>query len=135
METKIIKFNIEKGFRAPKEINKENMSFVIFSPNTMTIKAGSNAYIHLKFSAEISNEYLTTYVETSNLKKKGLKVIGQFNEQGQRVRLEYYNKENKDCIIKKNKPIAIFTIINAGNVSVFLKKIFTIQSINQSINQ
>ena len=73
METKIIKFNIEKGFRAPKEINKEKTSFVIFSPNTMTIKAGSNVYIHLKFSVEISNEYLTTYVETSNLKKKRFK--------------------------------------------------------------
>ena len=101
METKIIKFNIEKGYRPPKELNKENTSFVIFSPSTLIVKAGSNAYIHLKFSVEISNEYLTTYVETSNLKKRGLKIIGQFNEQGRKVRLEYCNKENKDYIIKK----------------------------------
>ena len=99
METKIIKFNVEKGSRGPKELNKKNTSFVIFSPNALTIKASSNAYIYLKFSVEISNEYLTTYVETDNLSKKGLKIIGQFNEQCRRVRLEYYNKENKDCII------------------------------------
>ena len=136
METKIRKFNIEKGYRPPKELNKENLSFVIFSPNTLTVKAGSNVYIHLKFSMEISNEYLTTYVETSNLKKKGLKIIGQFNEQGRRVRLEYCNKENKDYIIKKNKPIATFTIINTGgSTSVFFKKNIYINSINQSINQ
>ena len=132
METKIIKFNVEKGYRPPKELNKENTSFVIFSPNTLTVKAGSNAYIHLKFSVEISNEYLTTYVETSNLKKKGLKIIGQFNEQCRRVRLEYYNKGNKDCIIKKNKSIAIFTITNTGSTSTFSKKNIYINPINQS---
>ena len=135
METKIIKFNVEKGSRAPKELNKKNTSFVIFSPNTLTIKASSNAYIYLKFSVEISNEYLTTYVETDNLCKNGLKIIGQFNEQCRRVRLEYYNKGNKDCIIKKNESIAIFTIINTGSTSAFTKKSIYINPINQSINK
>ena len=135
METKIIKFNVEKGSRGPKELNKKNTSFVIFSPNTLKIKASSNAYIYLKFSVETSNEYLTNYVETDNLSKKGLKIIGQFNEQCRRVRLEYYNKENKDCIILKNESIAIFTIINTGSTSAFTKKSIYINPINQSINK
>ena len=94
-------------------------SFVIFAPDTVTIKAGGHTYIHLKFSVEISNEFLTTYVETSRLKEKGLKIIGQVNEQNRRVRLKYFNKGNKDFIIKKNEQIAIFTIINTGSMSAF----------------
>ena len=137
METKNISFNVEKGYRAPKELNKENMSFVIFCPKTVIIKPGEQTYIHLIFSVEMPNDLLTTYVETSKLKEKGIKIIGQVNEQNRRVRLEYFNKGNKDFLIKKNEQIAIFTIINTGSVSAFfLKKIFTDnQSINQSINK
>ena len=134
METKNIKFNVEKGYRSPKELNKENTSFVIFSPDTVTIKASAHTYIHLKFSVEISNEFLTTYVETSRLKEKGLKIIGQVNEQNRRVRLEYFNKGNKDLIIKRNEPIAIFTIINTRSMSAFFKKSIY-KKFNQSINQ
>ena len=119
METKNISFNVEKGYRAPKELNKENASFVIFCPETVTIKPSEQTYIHLKFSVEIPNELLTTYVEISKLKEKGVKIIGQVNEQNRRVRLEYFNKGNKDFIIKKNEPIAIFTIINTGSMSAF----------------
>ena len=133
METKNISYNVEKGYRAPKELNKENTSFVIFCPETVTIKPSEQTYIHLKFSVEIPNELLTTYVETSKLKEKCIKIIGQVNEQNRRVRLEYFNKGNKDFVIKKNEPIAIFTIINTGSMSAFFKKkVFTV---NQSINQ
>ena len=118
METKNISFSVEKGYRAPKELNKENTSFVIFCPELVTIKPSQQTYIHLKFSAEIPNELLTTYVETSKLKEKGVKIIGH-NEQYRRVRLEYFNKGNKDCVIRKNEPIAIFRIINIGSMSVF----------------
>ena len=135
METKNINFNVEKGYRSPKELNKENTSFVISSPNTVTIKAGSHTYIHLKFSVEISNGFLTTYVETSKLKEKGLKIIGQVNGQNRRARLECFNKGNKDILIKRNEPIAIFMIINTGSTNVFFKKSIYKNSINQSINQ
>ena len=132
METKNISFHVEKGYRAPEELNKENTSFVIFCPKTVTIIPSKQTYIHLKFSVEIPNDLLTTCIETSKLKEKGVKIIGQVNEQNRRVRLEYFDKGNKELLIKKNEQIAIFTIINTGSMSAFFKKRY-LQSM--SINQ
>ena len=51
------------------------------------------------------------------LKTNGLKLIGQLNEEGQRVRLKYFNKTLKTFVLRRNLPIAIFMILNEGNES------------------
>ena len=61
------------------------------------------------------------------LQKEGLKLIGQNNEQNQRVRLEYFNPMLKTFTIKKNMKIAIFMMLNEGNES-FKKKIEKIKT-------
>ena len=58
----------------------------------------------------------------SKLQEEGLKLIGQNNEQNQRVRLEYFNPTFKKLTIKKNTTIAIFMTLNEGN-ELFKKKL------------
>ena len=127
MTTRSIKFIIESGFRAPKEINKEKMLYAVYCPEKTVIKPGETKFIHTKFSVTYPNDILTTFVIIPNLQEKGLKLIGQNNEQGERVRLEYYNPTFETFTIKKNMPIAIFMTLNEGN-ETFIKKIEKIKT-------
>ena len=127
MSARTIKFIIEKGSRAPKEINKQNTIFVIFAPEKVTIYPGQTIFIYTKFSANCPDDILTTFLIMPNLKTEGLKLIGQNNESNQRVRLEYFNPTLKTFTIKKNLKIAIFMTINEGNES-FKKKIEKIKT-------
>ena len=95
MTTRIIKFIIESGFRAPREINKGKTVYAVYSPEKTVIKPGETKFIHTKFSVTYPNDILTTFVIIPNLQEKGLKLIRQNNEQGQRVRLEYYTQHSK----------------------------------------
>ena len=63
-------------------------------------------------------DILTTFIITP---ENGLKLIGQLNEEGQRARLEYFNKTLKTFILRRNLPIAIFMTLHKGNES-FKKK-------------
>ena len=115
MTTRTIKFIIESGFRAPKEINKEKTVYTVYSPEKTVINPGETKFIYTKFSVTCPNDILTTFVIIPNLQEKGLKLIGQNNEQDQRVRLEHYNPTFETFTIKKNMPIAIFMTLNEGN--------------------
>ena len=111
MKARSIKFTIEKGSRAPKEINKEKTVFAVFAPEKITI--GQIIFIHTKFAVTTPNDILTTFVIMPILQKEGLKIIGQHNEAEQRVRLEYFNPTLKT--------------INEGNES-FRKEIVKIKT-------
>ena len=127
MKARIIKFIIETGCRMPKEIEKEKTLYAVYCPEKTVIKPGETKFIHTNFSVTYPNDILTTFVIMPNLQEKGLKLIGQNNEQEQRVRLEYYNPTFKTFTIKKNMPIAIFMTLNEGNES-FKKKIQKIKT-------
>ena len=85
MATRSIKFIIESGFRAPKEINKEKTLYAVYCPEKSVIKPGETKFICTKFSATYPNDILTTLVIMPHLQEKGPKLIGQNNEQDQRV--------------------------------------------------
>ena len=101
MQARSIKFIIEKGSRAPKEINKQNTIFVIFAPERVTIYPGQTIFIYSKFTVNYLEDILTTFLIMPNLKTEGLKLIGQNHERNQRVRLEYFNPTLKTYTIKK----------------------------------
>ena len=122
MKSRSIKFIIEKGYRAPKEINKEKTVYAVFSPEKTVINPRETIFIHTKFSITYPNNIFTTFIIMSKLQEEGLKLIGQNNEQNQRVRLEYFNPTFKKLTIKKNTTIAIFMTLNEGNES-FKKKL------------
>ena len=96
-----IKFTIEKGSRAPKEINKEKTVFVLFTPEKIIIQPGETKFIYTKFAVSAPNDILTTFVVMPILKINGLKLTEQLNEQGQRVRFEYFNLSLKTFTLKK----------------------------------
>ena len=127
MATRSIKFIIDSKSRAPKETNKEKTVCAVYCPEKTVIKPGETKFICTKFSVTYPNDILTTFVIMPNLQEKGLKLIGQNNEQDQRVRLEYYNPSFKTFTINKNMPIAIFMTLNEGNES-FKKKIEKIKT-------
>ena len=122
MQARSIKFIIEKGSRAPKEINKQNTIFVIFVPERVTIYPGQTIFIYTKFVVNYPEDILATFLIMPNLKTEGLKLIGRNHERNQRVRLEYFNPMLKTFTIKKNLKIAMFMTLNEGNES-FKKKI------------
>ena len=122
MKPRTIKFTIENGYRAPKEKNKEKTLYVVFSPEKTVINPGETIFIHTKFSITYPNDILTTFIIMPKLQEEGLKLIGQNNEQNQRVILEYFNPTFKKFTIKKNMTIAIFMTLNEGNES-FKKKL------------
>ena len=122
MKPRTIKFIIENDSRAPKEINREKTVYAVYCPEKTVINTGETKFIHAKFSATYPNDILTTFVIIPKLQEEGLKLIGQNNEQDQRVRLEYYNPTFKTFTIKKNMSIAIFMTLNEGNES-FKKKL------------
>ena len=122
MQARSIKFIIEKGSRAPKEINKQNTIFVIFVPERVTIYPGQTIFIYTKFVVNYPEDILATFLIMPNLKTEGLKLIGRNHERNQRVRLEYFNPMLKTFTIKKNLRIAMFMTLNEGNES-FKKKI------------
>ena len=122
MKLRSIKLIIEKGSRVPKEINKEKTIYAVFSPEKTVIKPGETIFIHTKFSVTYPNDLLTTFIIMPKLQEEGLKLIGQNNEQNQRVRLEYFSPTFKKFTIKKNMTIVIFMTLNEGNES-FKKKI------------
>ena len=101
MKARSIKFNIEKGIRAPKEINKEKTIFAVFAPERLTIYPGQTIFIYTKFAVTYPTDILTTFLIMPCLQKEGLKIIGQNNESNQRVRLEYFNPTLKTFTIKK----------------------------------
>ena len=125
MKPRIIKFTIEKGIRAPKDISKEKTVFTVFIPEKTIIKPGETKFVHTKFAVTTPEAILTTFIITPLLKTNGLKLTGQLNHEGQRVRLEYFNNTFKTFILRKNLPIAIFMTLNEGNES-FKKKVVTI---------
>ena len=127
MKARSIKFTIEKGSRAPKEINKEKTAFAVFAPEKLTIYPGQTIFIHTKFAVTAPNDILTTFVIMTILQKEGLKIIGQHNEAEQRVRLEYFNPALKTFTIKKHMKIAIFMTLNEGN-ELFRKEIVKIKT-------
>ena len=127
MKARSIKFTIEKGTRAPKEINKEKIIFAVFAPEKLTIYPGQTIFIHTKFSVTYPNDILTTFVIMPTLQKEGLKITGQNNEENQRVRLEYFNPTLKTFTIKKHMKIAILITLNEGNES-FKKEIVKIKN-------
>ena len=127
MKAKSIKFTIEKGIRAPKEINKEKTIFAVFAPERLTIYPRQTIFIHTKFTVIYPNDILATFLIMPCLQKEGLKIIGQNNESNQRVRLEYFNPTLKTFTIKKNMKITIFMTLNEGNES-FKKKIEKIKT-------
>ena len=96
-----IKFIIENGCRAPKETNKEKTVYAVYSPEKTVINPGERILIHTKFSVTYPNDILTTFIIMPKLQEEGLKLIGQNNEQNQRVRLEYFNPTFKKFTIKK----------------------------------
>ena len=101
MKLRSIKLIIEKGSRVPKEINKEKTIYAVFSPEKTVIKPGETIFIHTKFSVTYPNDLLTTFIIMPKLQEEGLKLIGQNNEQNQRVRLEYFSPTFKKFTIKK----------------------------------
>ena len=127
MQARSIKFIIEKGSRAPKEINKQNTIFVIFVPERVTIYPGQTILIYTKFAVNYPEDILATFLIMPNLKTEGLKLIGQNHERNQRVRLQYFNPMLKTFTIKKTLKIAMFMTLNEGNES-FKKKIEKIKT-------
>ena len=127
MQARSIKFIIEKGSRAPKEINKQNTIFVIFAPERVTIYLGQTIFIYTKFAVNYPEDILATFLIMPNLKTEGLKLIGQNHERNQRVRLEHFNPTLKTFTIKKTLKIAMFMTLNEGNES-FKKKIEKIKT-------
>ena len=122
-QVRILKFIIEKGSRAPKEINKENTIFALFAPETIRIYPGQAKFIYTKFSVYVPTDILTTFLIMPNLKKEGLKLINQTDtNREQRIWLEYINPSLKTFTLKKNSKIALFMTLNEGNES-FKKKI------------
>ena len=101
MASRCIKFIIEPGSRAPKEINNNKTVYAVYSPEKTVIKPGETKFIYTKFSVQSPNDILTTFVIILHLQEKGLKLIGQNNEQNQRVRLEYYNPTFETFVLKK----------------------------------
>ena len=127
MQARSVKFIIEKGSRAPKEINKQNTIFVIFAPERVTIYRGQTIFIYTKFAVNYPEDILATFLITPNLKTEGLKLIRQNHERNQRVMLEYLNPTLKTFTIKKPLKIAMFMTLNEGNKS-FKKKIEKIKT-------
>ena len=127
MQARNIKFANEKGSRAPKEINKQNTIFAIFTLERITIYPGQTIFIYTKFAVNYPEDILVTFLIMPNLKTEGPKLIGQNHESNQRVRLEYFNPTLKTFIIKKKLKIAIFMTLNEGNES-FKKKIEKIKT-------
>ena len=101
MQARSIKFTIEKGIHAPKEINKQKTIFAVFAPKRLSIYPGQTIFIYTKFAVTYPDDILTTFLIMPSLKKEGLKLIGQNNESNQRVRLEYFNPTLKTFTIKK----------------------------------
>ena len=99
MKPKTIEFIIENDCRAPKEINKEKTVYAVYSPEKTVINLGERKFIHTKFSVTYPNNMLTTFIIMPKLQEEGLKLIGQNNEQDQRVRLEYFNPTLKKFTI------------------------------------
>ena len=118
MQARSIKFTIEKGIRAPKEINKQKTIYAVFAPERLTIHPGQTIFIYTKFAVTYPDDILTTFLIMPSLKKEGLKLIGQNNESNQRVRLEYFNSTLKTFTIKKKLKIAIFMTLNEENESL-----------------
>ena len=115
-QARIINFIIEKGSRAPKEINKENTVFALFAPETIRIYPGEAKFIYRKFSGYVPTDILTTFLIMPNLKQEGLKLINQTDtNREQRIRLEYVNPTLKTFTLKKNSKIALFMTLNEGN--------------------
>ena len=127
MQARTIKFTIEKGSRATKEINKQNKILAIFAPERVTIYPGQTIFIYTKFAVNYPEDILATFLIMPNLKTEGLKLIGQNHESNQIVRLEYFNPTLKTFTIKKNLKIVIFMTLNEGNES-FKKKIEKIKT-------
>ena len=75
MKARSIKFTIENGTHAPKEINKEKTIYAVFSPEKVTICPGQMIFIHTKFSVTYPNDILTTFLIMPSLKKKNLKLL------------------------------------------------------------
>ena len=101
MQARSIKFIVEKGSCAPKEINKQNTTFVIFVPERVTIYPGQTIFIYTKFAVNYPEDIPATFLIMPNLKTEGLKLIRQNHERNQRVRLEYFNPTLKTFTIKK----------------------------------
>ena len=117
-----IKFVIESGSRAPKQINKENAIFALYAPETIRIYPGEAKFIYTKFSVYAPTDILTTFLIMPKLKKEGLKLINQTETNtDQRIRLKYVNPTLKTFILKKHSKIALFMILNEGHES-FKKK-------------
>ena len=127
MKARSIKFTIEKGSPAPKEINKEKTKFAVFAPEKYTICPGQAIFIHTKFSVTYPDDILTTFLIMPILQKEGLKIVGQNNEANQKVRLEYFNPTLKTFTIKKHMKIAISMMLNEGDES-FKKEIVKIKT-------
>ena len=108
LQARIIKFIIEKGSRAPKEINKENTVFALFAPETIRIYPGQAKFIHTKFSVYVPTDILTKFLIMPNEKKEGLKLINQSDTNSeQRIRLEYINPTLKTFTLKKNSKVKL----------------------------
>ena len=88
MQARTIKFTIEKGSRAPKEINKQDTIFTIFAPERVTIYPGQTISIYTKFVVNYPDDILTTFLIMPNLKTEGRKLIGQNHESNQRKKLK-----------------------------------------------
>ena len=138
-----IKFIIEKGSTAPKEINKENTIVALSDPETIRLYPEQAKFVYTKFSVHVPTDILTTFLIMPNFKKEGLKIISQSETNTNlRIRLEYVNPTLKTFTLKKNSKIALFMTLNERHES-FKKKIekkkknriILIYSINQSINQ
>ena len=108
MKPRSIKFIIEDGCRAPKEIYKEKTVYAVYSPEKTVINPGERIFIHTKFSVTYPNDILTTFIIMPKLQEEGLSNIQKIHN-------------------KKNMTIAIFMTLNEGNDS-FKKKIEKIKT-------
>ena len=97
----------------------------MFAHERTTIQPGETKFIYTKFAVSEPNDILTTFIIMPILKINGLKLTGQLNKEGQRVRLEYFNPTFKTITIKKTLAIAVFMTLNEGNES-FKKEIVKI---------
>ena len=100
-----IKFKIEKGYKRPKALDSRNSLFQIYSPELIKIRPGENQFVFLKYSINLPDDILTTFLINPSLGNEGLQLTRYTNTNiDEKIRLEFFNKTQIRHLTLKRTP-------------------------------